>query len=118
MPICHRCQKTIPTTHGLLTQYTTPLAFVHWYTPIRDPTNQIGMVRVQASTNTGVLSSGIIPITEIERTCHLIPDFGKAIPRSWSSSNVLDIGKYFYINPYLRHRDFYILRYHIYLQEK
>jgi hypothetical protein len=76
------------------------------------------MVRVQVLTNTGVLSSGIILITEIECTCHLIPDFGKAIPRGWLSLNVLDVGKYFYINPYLHHCDFYILQYCIYLQEK
>jgi hypothetical protein len=76
------------------------------------------MVSVKRSTNTGRLSSSVIPITDIERTCHLVPDFGKAIPENWTSSNVLDIAKAFYINPYLRHRDFYILRYCMYLQEK
>jgi hypothetical protein len=101
-----------------LTKDTTPLAFIHWYTPIRDPTNTTSMIRIKASTTVGVLRSSIIPITDIERTCHLIPEFPKNIPTTWTSAKVLDQAQYFYINPYLRHRDFYILRYRLFLQAR
>jgi hypothetical protein len=95
-----------------------PLAFIHWYTPLRDPTNDIGMIRIKASTNTGRLTSSIIPVSDIERTCHLMPEFGRVTPNTWTPSTVLDLAPYFHINPYLRHRDFYIFRYRIYCQEK
>lgn len=47
----------------------------------------------------------------VTRTCHLIPRFGSKIDRTWTMDNVLDIAPAFYLNPYLRHHDFFLLRY-------
>ncbi|KAH7880127.1 uncharacterized protein C8R40DRAFT_1158616 [Lentinula edodes] len=45
----------------------------------------------------------------IVQTCHLTPHFGRKMNRAWDSANVLDSAEKFYLNPYLRHRDFYLL---------
>ena len=48
---------------------------------------------------------------EIVRSCHLIPVFGRSVDSTWTSDRVLDQAKLFYLNPYLRHHDFYLFRY-------
>lgn len=55
--------------------------------------------------------ASVIPVTWIVRSCHLSPNFGRQIPEAWSSSSVLDDARTFFLNPYLRHHDFYLLRY-------
>ena len=55
--------------------------------------------------------ASVIPVTWIVRSCHLSPNFGRQISEAWSSSSVLDDARTFFLNPYLRHHDFYLLRY-------
>jgi hypothetical protein len=101
-----------------------PLAYVDWYKPLDsqaiDPDMQMfvaSLDRRRTGAHWAVRSS-IIPVTDIQRTCHLIPQFGKRCSIDWTSAEVLDQAKKFYLNPYLRHRDFFLLRYLMRLHEK
>ncbi|KAJ7880811.1 hypothetical protein B0H14DRAFT_2253083, partial [Mycena olivaceomarginata] len=54
-----------------------PLAYVDWYKPLKTPVPNIRMHKVSLSSRNHCQHSSIIPITEILRSCHLIPVFGK-----------------------------------------
>ena len=63
----------------------------------------------------------MIPLHQILQTCHLIPVYGHADASSlgWTAKRVLYEAPSFYLNPYLRHHDFFFLRFKlgIYLEE-
>ncbi|PPQ71533.1 hypothetical protein CVT26_010393 [Gymnopilus dilepis] len=92
---------------------TTPLAYIDWFTPFRNPQADTGMYMISQSTNTHDRRASVIPISDIVRSCHLIPVFGQAPAKNlgWKSETVLEQCKKFYFNPYLRHHDFYQFRY-------
>lgn len=50
-------------------------------------------------------------MSQIVRSCHLIPKFGTKIGRSWNSENVLEAADTYYLNPDLRLHDFVLFRY-------
>ncbi|KAJ7776026.1 hypothetical protein DFH07DRAFT_983220 [Mycena maculata] len=78
---------------------------------VRPPAPDIGMHEISLSSRNLRQNSSIIPITDIFRSCHLIPAFGRSADLTWTSDRVLDQCKFFYLNPYLRHHDFYLFRY-------
>ncbi|KAH9923117.1 uncharacterized protein BXZ73DRAFT_91463 [Epithele typhae] len=87
---------------GFGTHFKHPLAYVECVN---------GMFRVSVSTNNYRRRSSIIPVTSIVRSCHLIPVWGREVDRTWTTDNVLDKCERFFLNPYLRHHDFVLLRY-------
>ncbi|KAI1782117.1 hypothetical protein LXA43DRAFT_906712, partial [Ganoderma leucocontextum] len=87
-----------------------PLAYVEWFTPFNVVDPSTGMYVVSHSTRQHRRNVAIIPITDIVRTCHLIPYWGKEANRTWTSGNILDSCTKFYVNPYLRHHDFVLFR--------
>ncbi|KAL1674742.1 hypothetical protein EV122DRAFT_293228 [Schizophyllum commune] len=94
--------------------YPHPLAFVDYYTPLSDNAaynKDLGMFCVKRATRQGVQHSAVIPVTRLVRSCHLIPCFGRSTDSSWTATCVLDLAPRFYVNPYLRHHDFFLLRY-------
>ncbi|KAH9913802.1 uncharacterized protein BXZ73DRAFT_55309 [Epithele typhae] len=99
----------VPATFGA--RFEHPLAYVEWFTPFREPDPITGMFRVSVSTHHRRHRSSIIPITSIVRSCHLIPVWGRSVDPTWTTDNVLDKCQKFYVNPYLRHHDFILLRY-------
>ncbi|KAJ7689554.1 hypothetical protein B0H17DRAFT_937114, partial [Mycena rosella] len=98
----------LPEDYG---HYPDPLVYVDWYKPLKPPVANIGMHEVSLSSRNHRQHSSIIPITDILRSCHLIPVFGRSVDPTWTSETVLDLCKSFYLNPYLRHHDFYLFRY-------
>ena len=69
------------------------------------------MYKISLSTrNGGYGNTSIVPITHIVRSCHLVPVFGKEIDHSWTRENALTKSPDFFLNPYLRHLDFFLLR--------
>ncbi|KAJ7718055.1 hypothetical protein B0H16DRAFT_1678191 [Mycena metata] len=92
-------------------QYPEPLAYVDWYKPLKAPVPNIRMHEVSLSSRNNRQNSSIIPVSHILRSCHLIPVFGRSMDPTWTSDRVLDKCKSFYLNPYLRHHDFYLFRY-------
>lgn len=57
--------------------------------------------------------ASVIPFSDILRTCHLIPQFGhsSASDLGWTAATVHEEATTFYLNPYLRHFDFYLMRF-------
>ncbi|KAJ6533903.1 hypothetical protein DFH09DRAFT_932549 [Mycena vulgaris] len=98
----------LPEDYGV---YPDPLAYVDWYKPLKPPVPNIKMHEVSLSSRNHRQNSSIIPVSHIFRSCHLIPVFGRSVDPTWTSHRVLDQCKSFYLNPYLRHHDFYLFRY-------
>ncbi|KAJ7330893.1 hypothetical protein DFH08DRAFT_708629 [Mycena albidolilacea] len=92
-------------------QYPEPVVYVDWYKPLQRPIAGIEMHQVSLSSRNHRQRSSIIPIGDILRSCHLIPVFGRSANPRWTSDVVLDVCTSFYLNPYLRHHDFYLFRY-------
>ncbi|KAJ3728088.1 hypothetical protein DFJ43DRAFT_1133141 [Lentinula guzmanii] len=87
------------------------LAFVDWFKPLNKYHDSLGMYQLSYATRQHVQHSGIVLASAITQTCHLIPEFGRttdSIP--WDSTNVLDKCSKFFVNPYLRHRDFLLFQ--------
>ncbi|KIY44594.1 hypothetical protein FISHEDRAFT_51113 [Fistulina hepatica ATCC 64428] len=78
------------------------LAYIEWYTALSVPDPNHGMFKVSPRyTSTGDRLATIIPIVNIIRSAHLFPRFGPVAPVAWSSSNVLDLCRTFYLNPFV-----------------
>lgn len=69
------------------------------------------MYKTSRSSRQRRRNASIIPVSQIARSCHLIPVFGQEIDPQWTINNVLEESKEFYVNHYLRHLDFVLMRY-------
>ncbi|KIJ12606.1 hypothetical protein PAXINDRAFT_14528 [Paxillus involutus ATCC 200175] len=76
------------------------LAYVEWFTPFTVPNPIHGMYKVSRSRLHGDRLASIIPVTNIRRSVHLIPKFGRVAPREWTSSTVLEVCNDFLVNPF------------------
>lgn len=99
----------LPESYGR--RFKDPLAYIEWFTPFRQPAPDIGLFKVSHSSHNHRRRVSVIPVTQIVRSCHLLPVWGKRMDASWTSENVLDKCKQFYVNAYLRHHDFVLFRY-------
>ncbi|EIM82509.1 uncharacterized protein STEHIDRAFT_64969 [Stereum hirsutum FP-91666 SS1] len=92
--------------------FTQTLAYVQWFTPFRDADSLYGMHTIKRSTRNHSRYASIIPLSDIVRSCLLLPiPPTHTLPSTWTSDNVLDECTAFRLNPYLRHDDFYVLRF-------
>lgn len=103
---------------SLVAQFPHPLAYIDWFVPFARYVKDPGLFAISRSSRWGYQNSEVISITDIERTCHLVPLSSAPMDRTWNSSNVLDCAQQFWLNPYLRHQDFCLLRYQHRLLEK
>ena len=77
------------------------LAYVELFTPFSSEpaSEEHGLYKVSRSvTGSGSRRAEIIPVEDLERSCHLFPDFGPVADRSWTTSTVLEKSKDFYVN--------------------
>ncbi|KAH6911153.1 hypothetical protein BKA70DRAFT_1099609, partial [Coprinopsis sp. MPI-PUGE-AT-0042] len=100
-----RCIFSLPAAARHCFPSKTPpshLAYVEWFTPFSkvQPGRHHGMYTVSHVHDKGVPRVSIIPVTLIESSSHLIPNFGPVAPIVWKSSNVLDLASSFYVNPF------------------
>ena len=58
------------------------------------------MYQVARLMNDGEPKASIVPLTMVEASTHLIPNFGPIAPPEWKSSNVLDRAHKFYVNSF------------------
>ncbi|KAK0445549.1 hypothetical protein EV421DRAFT_1902490 [Armillaria borealis] len=93
-----------------LGEFRHPLAYVEWFTPLRKVDELTRMFKVQFSLRGGRPNASIIPVTYISRSCHLSPCYGRHINPQYTSNNILESCSSFFLNPYLRHIDFVLLR--------
>ena len=99
---------SLPGEYG---SFTEPLAYVEWFTRFGNPVADLGMYQVSRSSRHHRRRASIIPVSQIERCVHLIPKFGRVMDRTWTTDNVLELCKTFYVNCYFRHLDFLLFRY-------
>ncbi len=76
------------------------LAYVEWFTPLTTPHRDHGLYRITQALRQGARLGSIIPVDELERSCHLYPDFGPTVPRDWTSSTVLELCPSFFVNAF------------------
>lgn len=98
----------LPEEYG---KFSEPLLYVNWFKPLRVPTEPLGIYQVSFLSHNCRRRASIIPASHILQTVHLIPNFGRVVDLTWASDTILDEAPSFYLNPYLRHYDFYLLRY-------
>jgi len=76
------------------------LAYVEWFTafPVADANH--GLRKISRCVRNGARLASVIEVKDIERSCHLLPDFGPVAPREWSTHNVLEECTSFWVNPF------------------
>ncbi|KAI0828570.1 hypothetical protein BC628DRAFT_1409157 [Trametes gibbosa] len=90
---------------------TGPLVYVKWFTPFHTMDTTIGMYIVSPSTQNRQRNVSIIPLSDILRSCHLIPCWGRQIQPQVVAGDILDdVTMKFFVNPHLRHHDFIVFR--------
>ncbi|KAG1784140.1 hypothetical protein EV702DRAFT_1176071 [Suillus placidus] len=82
---------TLPRQFGT---YSRALAYIEWFTPLREPDPSPGLHQVSCSTS-------VIHIDKITRPCHLIPKMGQSIDWEWTSANVYELASDFYLNTFI-----------------
>jgi len=92
-----------------------PLVYVHWFKPLREPVDGLGMLQVSFSSHNRRQRASVIPLTDVQQSCHLIPAFGSGSAKElgWTAEKVIQEAALFYLNPYIRHYDFYFLQYRL-----
>ena len=76
-------------------------AYVEWFSRIPDQSNRWhGLKTVERTIRDDERLVSIIPIKHIKRSVSLIPAFGPHLNPSWTSDNVLEFCKKFYLNSY------------------
>ncbi|KAJ4484469.1 hypothetical protein C8R41DRAFT_769753 [Lentinula lateritia] len=104
---------------SLIHTQSEPLAFLHLFKPFnKHPVPDSNMFQTSYAHRQHAKHGTILPLSQIVQTCHLTPHFGQKMNRAWDSANILDSAEKFYLNPYLRHRDFYLFRHRFFLYEK
>ncbi|KAI0688819.1 hypothetical protein C8Q76DRAFT_772033 [Earliella scabrosa] len=78
----------IPNAYGL--HFKHPVAYVEWFTPFRQPDPKTGMFKVSHLTRNHRHRALVILLTQIIRSCHLLPIWGKHADPTWTLKNVLD----------------------------
>jgi len=76
------------------------LAYVEWFTAFPAADANHGLRKILRCVRNGARLASVIEVKEIERSCHLFPDFGPVAPREWSTHNVLEECMSFWVNPF------------------
>ncbi|KAG1881926.1 hypothetical protein C8R48DRAFT_766905 [Suillus tomentosus] len=89
---------TLPRQFGT---YSRALAYIEWFTPLREPDRSSGLHQLSCLTRQLHRNAAVIHVDEIARPCHLIPKMGQAVDRGWTSANVYESASDFYLNTFI-----------------
>lgn len=93
-------QRLRPLAH----QTQSHLAFIEVFTAFDSvPDKHSKLYRVDRLYSNMVRKTAVIPVTSIFRSCHLIPDWGESVNRSWTSESVLEQCQKFFLNAFCDH---------------
>jgi hypothetical protein len=81
--------------------FAHPLAYIEWFTPLRDPEPIIGMYKISRSTRNHRRNAAVVSVGDIMEDCHLSAVVRGAIDSTWTSDNVLEKATQFYLNRYI-----------------
>jgi hypothetical protein len=88
----------LPTQFGT---FPHPLAYIEWFTPLRDPEPVIGMYKISRSTRNHRRYAAVVSVGDIMEDCYLSAFCRGEIDHAWTTDNVLDLGASFYVNRYI-----------------
>jgi hypothetical protein len=76
-------------------------AYIEWFTPFQLASDlNHKMYKVSRMICHGQRVASIIPLSHIQGSIHLFPNFGWIAPRNWTNSNVLDLCSNFFVNSF------------------
>lgn len=84
--------------------YPRHLAYVEWFSRAGAATGagpNHGLYRIARSVLNGSRLGSIIAVDDIERSCHLFPEFGAVAARDWTTDNVLEKCPTFLLNTFV-----------------
>jgi hypothetical protein len=91
------------------TEPPTHLAYVEWFSKFTRPEVNSGLYRVTRATEPATEQgearrlASVIPVQDLQRSVHLLPNFGAVVPRDWDSFDVLEKCSVFRVNPFSDH---------------
>jgi hypothetical protein len=89
-------------------------AYIEWLSPFTArPDLNHKMYKVQSLDWQDLRFVSVIDVQSIYRSVHLIPRFGRSVPREWTTFNVLDKCQSFYVNCFTDWHTYLILYYPI-----
>ncbi|KAJ7340027.1 hypothetical protein DFH08DRAFT_915752 [Mycena albidolilacea] len=84
------------------------LAYVEWLSKFPNaPEPNHAMYKISQPAEH---SATIIPVANIRRSVQLFPEFGPIAPRDWTSQNVLERCRKFYVSPWSDHHSYVTIR--------
>ncbi len=88
------------------------LAYVEWFKLCeKEPRPNHLLYRVTRALDSNKQRMvSIIPVQDIQCSTHLFPQFGRTVTQSWTSDDVLDKCKNFFINCFQSRYSYYIIR--------
>lgn len=76
-------------------------AYVEWFKAFENaPRSNHLLYKIKRSTRQGDRLASVIPLENIDRSVHLIPNFGAIVPHEWTCDNVLENCDTFYVNSF------------------
>ncbi|KAH7905274.1 hypothetical protein BJ138DRAFT_1138330 [Hygrophoropsis aurantiaca] len=79
-----------------------PLAYVHYFRPLRSWDENLQMYRIERATRNHLPHAGIVSLDKVIRPCHLVPRFGPgAVNPLWLKGEAITEARTFYLNRYI-----------------
>lgn len=96
-----------------LGSYRQPLAYIHWFKPLRMFDDNVRMFSFGRSTRNHVPNAAVVPVTQLIQPCHLVPKFPSgAMDPHWTQGDSMTAADTFYLNRYIDLRIFKQYRIH------
>lgn len=77
------------------------LVYIEWFSKFNaSPDPNLKMYKIRRSLQGNERLASIVPLKLLQRSVHLIPKWGPAVPSHWTSENVLDECEIFFLNSF------------------